>query len=134
MEIQDDETISCLRYNLDKFYYYLPIFEKPSKTLNTYKIHFLNKYSHDILMKGPISSFSTQHSERMHSKKTKKSSKRTNFWSQGATMEQNNNNSNTQRDDKDEHEYLILSPILDIFTLDELISYIVLNITSFQLH
>ncbi|CAO3654619.1 unnamed protein product [Mucor hiemalis] len=62
-----DATIALSEQFLQRFFELLPIFQQySSSSLNFPKIHMITKYTKDILNKGPLNSYSTRHSERMH--------------------------------------------------------------------
>jgi hypothetical protein len=76
-----EHTMSTLKSAdnyLDLFFYYLPAFQEESKMMMP-KLHMLTKYTDDIKEKGPLDSYSTMHSERLHKTNAKQPSKRTNF-------------------------------------------------------
>jgi hypothetical protein len=71
-------TLKAADDYLKLFFYYLPAFQDQSKMLMP-KLHMMTKYTDDIRMKGPLDSYSTMHSERLHKANAKQPSKRTNF-------------------------------------------------------
>lgn len=70
-------TLDAADEYLRLFFLYLPAFQDCSNMLMP-KLHMMTKYTDDIKMKGPLDSYSTMHSERLHIYNAKQPSKRTN--------------------------------------------------------
>ncbi|KAG2214787.1 hypothetical protein INT45_002982 [Circinella minor] len=66
---------------VEEFYYYCPVFQDRSVSksgFNFPKLHMLSKYTSDIRQYGPLSSYSTTHSEHKHIEIAKIPARRTN--------------------------------------------------------